>query len=119
MRQSPMIASAAMRLEERLALMDACQARAVSLAEALADVPGVRVNPARPHTDMMHLYFDAPADAVLERRDEIAARDGVWVIGGVKPAEIPGWCVTELSVGDTLLDMDNEQVVSRLRRLLR
>lgn len=117
-RQSPMIASAAMRLEARLALMDACHARAMSLAEALAAVPGIRVNPARPQTDMMHLYFGAPADAVLGRRDEIAARDGVWVIGGARPAEIPGWCVTELTVGDNLLDMDNEQAVSRLRSLL-
>ena len=116
--QSPMIASAAMRLEARLALMDACYARALSLAEALADVPGFKVNPARPHTNMMHLYIEAPAEAVLERRDEIAARDGVWLIGGAKPAEIPGWCVTELYVGDTLVDHDNAYVVPRLRELL-
>ena len=116
--QSPMIASAAMRLDARLAMMDACYARALSLAEALTGNPGLRVNPASPHTNMMHLHFDAPADAVLERRDEIAERDGVWLIGGAKPTEVPGWCVSELYVGDTLLEMDNDEVVPGLRALL-
>ncbi|HVM99599.1 MAG TPA: beta-eliminating lyase-related protein [Caulobacteraceae bacterium] len=117
--QSPMIASAAMRLEARLSLMDACRARALSLAEALSDEPGLRTNPARPHTNMMHLYLAAPADLVMERRDDIAAREGLWLVGGPRPAEVPGWCVTEIYVGDTLLDHDNEQVVSRLRELVR
>jgi threonine aldolase len=116
--QSPMIASAAMRLEARLAQMDACYARALSLAEALGDVPGIRVNPAKPHTNMMHLYIAAPAEAVLERRDAIAARDGLWLIGGARPAEVPGWCVTELYVGDTLVEHDNATVVSGLRELV-
>ena len=115
--QSPMIASAAMRLDARLALMDACHARALSLAAALAEIPGVRVNPAAPHTNMMHVYFDAPAASILERRDEIAARDGVWLIDGVR-AEVPGWCVTEIYVGDTLVSRDNAQVVGGLRALI-
>jgi threonine aldolase len=116
--QSPMIASAAMRLEARLAQMDACYARALSLAEALAGVPGLRVNPATPHTNMMHLYIAAPAERVLELRDEIAARDGLWLIGGARPAEIPGWCVTEIYVGDTLVETANDQVVAGLSELV-
>jgi threonine aldolase len=116
--QSPMIASAAMRLEARLALMDACYARALSLAEALSGVSGLRVNPATPHTNMMHLYIAAPAEEVMERRDEIAERDGLWLVGGARPAEIPGWCVTEIYVGDALIDHDNELVLPRLRELV-
>jgi threonine aldolase len=116
--QSPMIASAAMRLDARLARMDACYARARSLAEALSGVSGLRVNPATPHTNMMHLYIAAPAEAVMERRDEIAVRDGVWVVGGARPAEIPGWSVTEITVGDTLIDHDNEQILAWLRELV-
>jgi threonine aldolase len=116
--QSPMIASAAMRLDVRLAQMDACYARAVGLAKALSGVPGLRINPARPHTNMMHLYFDAPAETVLERRDAIAERDGVWLIGGAKPAEVPGWSVSELYVGDNLLGLSDEDVTSRFQALL-
>jgi threonine aldolase len=117
-RQSPMIASAAMRLDARLAQLDACYARALSLAEALSGVPGLRVNPARPHTNMMHLYFEAPAEAVLDRRDGIAERDGVWLIGGARPAEVPGWSVSELYVGDTLVELGDDEVAPRMRALL-
>lgn len=116
--QSPMIASAAMRLEARLALMDACYARALSLAEALTGIPRFRVNPATPHTNMLHLYIEALAGEVMDRRDSIAERDGVWLIEGARPAEVPGWCVTEIYVGDTLLDHDDNQVVPKLRELL-
>jgi threonine aldolase len=117
-RQSPMIVSAAMRLDARLALLDACYARALSLAEALAAIPGLRVNPATPRTNMMHLYFDAPAETVLERRDAIAARDGVWLFDGARPAEIPGWSVAELYVGDRLLDQDNPSIIALMRELV-
>jgi len=114
-----MIASAAMRLEARLAQMDACYARALALAKALGGIPGLKVNPATPQTNMMHLYFEAPAETVLDRRDAIAERDGVWLIGNARPAEIPGWCVTELYVGDTLVELGNEEVVPLFRELLR
>jgi threonine aldolase len=116
--QHPMIVSAAMRLDARLAQMDACYARALSLAEALSAVPGLKVNPARPHTNMMHLYLEAPAEAVLDRRDALAERDGVWVIGGAKPAEVPGWSVGELYVGDSLLALGDPEVAGWMRALL-
>jgi threonine aldolase len=116
--QSPMIVSAAMRLDARLAQLDACYARALGLAEALSGVPGLKVNPARPHTNMMHLYFQAQAEAVLDRRDAIAESDGVWLIGGAKPAEVPGWSVSELYVGDTLVGLGDDEVVPRMRALL-
>jgi threonine aldolase len=117
-RSSPMIASAAIRLDARLAQMDACYARALSLAQALSQVPGLEINPTTPHTNLMHLYFEAPAEAVLERRDAIAERDSVWLIGGARPAEVPGWSVTELYVGDTLVGLGDDEVVPRMRELL-
>jgi threonine aldolase len=116
--QSPMIVSAAMRLEARLAMIDACYARALSLAESLSSVSGLRVNPAKPHINMMHVYMAGPAETIMERRDEIAARDGVWLIGAPRSAEIPGWCMTEINVGDTLIEHDNDQVVAWMRELV-
>lgn len=116
--QSPMIVSAAMRMETRLGQMDACYARALSLAEALSRVPGVKINPARPHINMMHLCFEAPVDALLDRRDAIAKRDGVWLISGAKSAEVPGWSVSEFYVGDTLVGLGDDDVVPLLRDLL-
>ena len=116
--QSPMIVSAAARLDERLTQMDACYARALSLAEAMTAVPRLRVNPTKPHCNMMHLYFEASAEAVMERRDAIAEREGVWLIGDAKPVEVPGWSVSELYVGGTLVGLDDAEVVPRFRALV-
>jgi len=67
---------------------------------------------------MLHLYIPVSAEQVLERRDEIAARDGVWVIGRARPAEVPGWCVAEIYVGDNLLGQDDASVVAWLGQLV-
>ncbi len=116
--QSPMVASAAMRFDERLSLMDTCLQRTLALAEGLKALPGVRINPATPQTNMLHLYFDTHEDRVMAARDKIAADDSHWVVGPVRPAEVPGWSYTELYVGDNLLALNNEQVLPYFRRLL-
>ncbi|WP_028534485.1 threonine aldolase family protein [Paludibacterium yongneupense] len=117
-RQSPMVVSAAMRFDERLGLMDACYRRTLSLAQGLASIPGVRVNPARPQVNMLHLYFDAPAERVRRARDRLAEAEGCWLLGGVREADVPGWSVSELYVGDTLLGLDDAQVLPWYVRLL-
>lgn len=114
---SPMVVSAAMRFDERLALMPALYERALSLADGLQALRGLRVNPQRPHCNLFHLFFDAPADAVLEARDALAERSGCWLVDGVRPAEVPGWSVSELYVGDHLLRAGNERVIPLFENL--
>lgn len=116
--QSPMVASAAMRFDQRLAQMDQCLERTVSLAEALNALPGVRVNPRIPQTNMMHIYFDAQEDRVMAARDRIAEEDKCWVVGVVRAAEVPGWSFTELYVGDGLLELSNDSVLPYFQKLL-
>lgn len=116
--QTPMVASAAMRLDERLAVLGACYERALKLAAALGGLDRLRVNPAMPQTNMMHLHFDDPADVIAGRRDALAARQGVWAINDPRPSDVPGWCMSELYVGDTLLDVSDDQAVAALAGLL-
>ncbi|PHV13245.1 threonine aldolase family protein [Chitinimonas sp. BJB300] len=116
--QSPMIASAAMHFDTRLEQLPACYRRTVALAEGLAGIEGLRINPAVPQTNMCHLYFDAPAEAVMQARDQIAASDRHWIIDMVQPAVVPGWSSTELTVGNSLLGLGNHEVVPRFARLL-
>ncbi|TWB36449.1 threonine aldolase family protein [Nitrospirillum pindoramense] len=117
-RQSPMVATAAMRFEARLGQMDACYRRTLDLAAGLSALPGIRLNPAIPQTNMLHLFFDRPADQVAETRDAIASSDGRWVAGEIRPTDVPGWSVTELYVGDTLLGLDNTRVLPYFARLV-
>ena len=116
-RLSPLVAAATMRFDERIALMPALYRRAVDLAAGLAGLAGLRVNPTVPHTNLMHLYLDATPEAVAEARDELARRTGCWLVNGAQAAEVPGWSMTELYVGDSLLRADNERVIPLFSRL--
>jgi threonine aldolase len=114
---SPLVASAAHRFDDRLALMPALYRRAVALAADLAGLPGLRVNPAVPHVNMMHLHFDAPPEALADARDEIAEATGCWLVNGARPTDVPGWSATELYVGDSLRAHGNDRVVPLFARL--
>lgn len=118
-RQSPMVASAAMRFDSRLASMEACYQRTLTLAEGLRHINGIRINPAVPQINMLHIFFDRPADQLANKRDAIAISEKYWVIGNIRSAHVPGWSVTELYVGDTLLQLDNASVLPFFERLLR
>ena len=115
--QTPFVASALMRFDERLALLDACHRRAVDLATGLAAMKGLRVNPPKPHTNMFHLHLEAPADAVNEARDAIAEAQKCWLFGMARPSEVPGWSYVELTVGDNLLALDNAPVLALVEQL--
>ncbi|HEY4081036.1 MAG TPA: beta-eliminating lyase-related protein [Burkholderiaceae bacterium] len=116
--QTPLVASAMMRFEHRLGLLDACYQRALELARGLSGLGGVRINPAKPQTNMLHVHLDASAEALNEARDAIAESDKWWLFGAARPTEVPGWSCVEISVGDQLLKLDNAAVVARFSQLL-
>ena len=113
----PMLAAAAMRFDERVAMMPALYRRAVDLAAALSGRPGLRINPAVPQANMMHLHFDATADAVMAARDALAEATGCWLVDRVRDAEVPGWSMTELYVGEQALAVDDARVVPLFAQL--
>ena len=117
-RLSPMVALAAMRFDERLASMPALHARAVAFAASLKPLPGIRMTPAVPQTNMLHLMLDAPCDALLDARDRLAEETGHWLLGGASPAEVPGWSICEITVGDALLAVDDASLLPLYRRLM-
>lgn len=105
---SPLVAPAAMRFDERIALMPALYRRAVDFAASLPLVR-LRVDPEVPHTNLLHLYLDATADAAMDARDAVAADRRCWLFDRARPAEVPGWSVTELYVGDRLLALPDDR----------
>lgn len=113
----PLVASAAMRFDERIALMPALYRRTLALARTLGAIPGLRVNPAVPQTNMLHLFFDATADAVMAARDALAEKTGCWIVDRVRAAEVPGWSRTELYVGDRMDQVTGERVNTLFTKL--
>jgi threonine aldolase len=115
---SPLVAPAAMRFDERIALMPALYARAKRFAAALSTVVGLRVNPATPHANLLHLFIDAPSESVLDARDRIAERTGTWLLDHAGAADVPGWCSSELYVGDALLERDDDVLMPLFAELV-
>ncbi|MEO8508572.1 MAG: beta-eliminating lyase-related protein [Betaproteobacteria bacterium] len=114
----PYVASAAMRLDAQLARMPAYRARALALAAALAQVPGVRVLPDPPQVNMFHVRLPATPDALAAARDRIAEDEGAWIAGRFAPSGFPGASQLEISVGDNLLALDDALVTRLFARLL-
>jgi threonine aldolase len=108
--RSPYIVAAAMQFDERLAAMPALFARTEWLYETLRDYPALRVNPARPQANMLHLHLPVSRERALEIRNQIAANHGVWLFGRASHAALPDTSVVEVYVGDNLAAMPDETV---------
>ena len=113
-----MIASAALRFDRRLALMDALFERTLRFALGLNQIAGIRTEPRVPQSNMLHVFIEATPDALLEARDAIAIAEKCWLFGYVSAADVPGWSRTELYIGDALLAQSDEDIIRLFERLM-
>jgi threonine aldolase len=108
--RSPYVVAAAMGFEARLAAMPAYFRRTQFLYEVLRDYPVIRVNPAAPQANMLHIHLPVSRERALAIRAELAERHGVWLFNRVSHAALPDSCYFELYVGDNLLDAPDARV---------
>lgn len=111
------VASAAMRFDDAIARMPALRARTLPFAAGLAAIPGVTILPAPPQVNMFHLHVNAPADALIDAREAIAAETGVWLSPRYRPSALPGHALTEFYVGANLLPLQDADLMPLYRRL--
>lgn len=104
--QIPMVASAAARLDHGMAQAPARVAHARALAGALDDVPGVRVHPSPPHTNLFHLHGTGEAADVLRARDQVADELGIRCLGTPGPGLLPGTWRCEVFIADAALEIE-------------
>lgn len=105
-------------LSTRLPRMQEYVDRARDLAIGLDALDGVRVLPQPPHTNAFRLFVDAPADALEDANVVAMESDKVALLGWCRPAEVPGWTMTELTVGDATLAWPVEQQVAAVDALV-
>lgn len=108
--RSPYVVAAAMQFDQRIAAMPDLFRRTEWLFDVLRDYPLLRVNPARPQANMLHLHLPAGRERALAIRNQIAAEHGVWLFGRVSHGALPESSVVELYVGDNLAAMPDERV---------
>ena len=98
--------------------MPALYQRTLGFASELRRHPRLRVNPEVPQANLLHLHFDAPAQAVMQARDALAEETGCWLFDNVRPVDVPGRSVTEIYVGDRLLAAADARIGALFERLV-
>jgi threonine aldolase len=115
--RSPYVVAAAMQFDERVAAMPAYFRRTEWLYETLRDYPQIKVNPARPQANMLHLHLPVSRERALEIRNEIAREHKTWLFGRAAHGALPETSVVELYVGDNLASMPDSDVRAALGHL--
>ncbi|HEX6933273.1 MAG TPA: beta-eliminating lyase-related protein [Streptosporangiaceae bacterium] len=113
----PNAASALACLSVRLPRFAGYLERAIQIAAALADVPGVSVVPDPPQTSMMHLLIAATADGFVAASRSLAAGQGVWTWPQAMTTVDPAVQRVELTVGDATCEMSVKEVASAIAAL--
>ncbi len=110
-------ASAAMRLDDQMAMMPTFRDRARELAAAMAELDHLVINPDPPQVNMFHVFLRGHCESLLAARDRVARDHGIWLFGGLKPTDVPNVHRFELTVRDAALDIDLEEIVAAHRAL--
>jgi threonine aldolase len=108
--RSPYVVAAAMQFDARLAAMPSLLRRTEWLYDMLRAFPALRVNPARPQANMLHLHLPVGRERALAIRNQVAQQHQVWLFGRAAHGALPESSVVELYVGDNLADLPDAQV---------
>jgi threonine aldolase len=116
---SPYILSARAGLRQRLANFPHYHERAMAIADVLGAIPGIVVKPTRPQTHMMHVYLPGSPEALSAATIEIARRSHVGLARGFTTTELPGYAKFELTVGDAVEAISDDELDQLFRQLLK
>jgi threonine aldolase len=106
----PSAASALTCLKRRLPLMPRYLSHAQAIADALKDLPGVRVVPDPPQVPMMHLLLTTSQEGFAAAARRLATEQGVWTWPQAMTTTDPGVQRVELSVGDSTCALDPAEI---------
>lgn len=109
-RMFPYVLSARYGLETRLERMGTYRDRALEIAAAVRDIPGVEIVPDPPHTNMMQLHLRGAADALQVAALDLARETGIFSWGRFSPSGRPRWQKVELTVGDGAFELSDAEI---------
>jgi hypothetical protein len=113
----PAASSALGLLDGAVAEMPARLRHARAIANALTDVPEVRVVPDPPQTPMMHLLLSVPAERYRANAKRFSEETGLWVWPSVAETGDPAVVRCELAVGRATLRHKPESIAEILTGL--
>jgi threonine aldolase len=113
----PYVIAARCSLRARLDRFGHYHERAVAVARVLASVPGVRVTPNPPHTNMMHVFFAAAPDEVMARVIDVAREERVRLFRRPRPCAVPDTTCFEVAIGDAADELTDDELVRLAQRV--
>jgi threonine aldolase len=113
----PYAASALSALRLRLPRMPSYYRRALAIADAVRELPGVEVLPDPVQSPVMHLRFSVTLDELRDRVVEIARTEKVWTFARPWASLGPRLQELELHVGDATLELSPEEIRRLFMRL--
>ncbi len=84
----------------------------------LSAIPGIKVKPDPPQTNMMHVYLECDSDALLEAGTEIARTERVLLFRRLMPLGVPGVAAFELAIGDAADALTDEEIGAYFGQLM-
>jgi threonine aldolase len=103
-------------LDRYLPKMAAYRDRAVSLAHALAEVPGVVAR--EPQSNAFLVFLPGDRDALEAAHLRLAGRTGTWLFHGFQASEMPGFAQAEVQVGDATEKIGDAEAAALVAELL-
>ena len=113
----PMTLSAELGLDLRLGKVGDYHRKAVEVAAALTSLPGVRVVPDPPHTNMMHVFLSGDREGLLAASQRVAREHDVELFSSLTATILPDVHRFELTVGDAALAFSSGEVKSLFEAL--
>jgi hypothetical protein len=114
----PYVASASMRLDNAMAKIDGYRQHAVSISTALATLPQLTVLPAPSQTNIFRVFLRGDSPTLIERRNEIARRHGIWLANSFVSARAAGFVQAELQIAESAVQLSDAEIVDAFRVLL-
>lgn len=118
-RMFPYAVAAREGLRTELPRMPVYHARAVEIAAALRDVPGVAVSPDPPACNAFVVHLDGEHAALLAARDAVAEARGLLIFQHLTRTAHPRVCSFELVVGTNALELDLAEIRDAVAELIR
>jgi threonine aldolase len=106
-------------LRTELPRMPQYHARAVELAAALRDIPGVAVSPDPPACNAFVVHLEGEHAALLGARDAVAESRGLIVFQHLAQTAHPRVCSFELIVGANALALSTDRITDAVGELVR
>lgn len=105
----PYVVSAAMNFDRQIAAMPSYFERTQQIYRLLAEFDGIKLNPAEPQVNMLHVYLPVSLDDAQNARNQIAKSQGVWLFGGAQNTALANECKFEWYIGENLLNISDSE----------